>query len=315
MRRRLDAALAGALVVLVVVGALRWLDVAAYPVVVLQTAGPFVLVGLVLVTIVIALLRRWRLLVAAVVALGVALGIAVPQLFSDAKPKATKALTVMAANLREGRADPTQLMAAVRARGVDVIVLVEATPEAVEGLEQKGLGEYFPSSSGQASDGSSGMLVYSRYPLEQVGEGAVAEGAMVQPDVVVDVEGQAVSLKGVHVPPPVSGAAVDTWRAALRDLEDWIREQDGPAVLAGDFNASSGHPGFRAITSLAEEAHDTAGRGWLNTWPVVGSRLPPYVQLDHVLGRGLTVVEVGDVAIHGTDHVVVWASYALTTGG
>lgn len=315
MGRWIDSALAGALVVVAAVGSLRWLDAAAYPVVVLQTGGPFVLVGLVLVAVATALLRRWRLLAAASVALGVALAIAVPELFSHASPRASKDLTVMSANLREGKADPTQLMAAVRAREVDVLVLVEVTPEAVEGLRAKGLDEYFTASAGEArEDSTEGTLVFSRHPLEQVVDLAAAHG-VVQPEVVVDVEGTPVSLRGVHVHRPTSSQDAEPWRDSLRALEDWTREQEGPVVLAGDFSADSGHPAFRALTSLAQEAHDTAGRGWVNTWPVVGHRLPPFVQPDHVLGRGLTLVEVGDVAIHGTDHAVVWASYSLTTDG
>ena len=35
------------------------------------------------------------------------------------------------------------------------------------------------------------------------------------------------------------------------------------------------------------------------------------MQLDHVLSRGLTVVDSGQVALNGTDHAAVWASYAL----
>lgn len=315
MRRSIDAALAGALLVLAAVGALRWVDVASPSVVTLQAWGPFVLVGLLLVTMATALLRRWRLLVAAAVALGVALSIALPGLFSHASPKATKALTVMAANLGEGRADPTQLMAAIQARDVDVAVLLEVTPEAVEDLQDKGLDEYFTVSVGAArADSIEGTLVYSRLPLQQVGDPSSVEG-IVQPEVVVDVEGTPVSLHGVHLPEPDSADSVEDWRSGLRTLEDWIAEQEGPLVLAGDFSASSGHPGFRALTSLAEEAHETAGRGWVNTWPVVGQRLPPYIRRDHVLSRELTLVDVGDVAIHGTDHAVVWASYALTTDG
>ena len=44
---------------------------------------------------------------------------------------------------------------------------------------------------------------------------------------------------------------------------------------------------------------------------LVGRRIGPYVQIDHV-GRGLTLVAAGQVAVHGTDHALVWGSYALT---
>ena len=49
----------------------------------------------------------------------------------------------------------------------------------------------------------------------------------------------------------------------------------------------------------------------MRTWPYADSRLPPFVQLDHVLSRGLTVIDSGQVALNGTDHAAVWGSYAL----
>jgi hypothetical protein len=47
---------------------------------------------------------------------------------------------------------------------------------------------------------------------------------------------------------------------------------------------------------------------------MAGHRVPPYVQLGHLLSRELTVVTAGQVAVHGTDHAIVWASYAFTRG-
>ena len=59
----------------------------------------------------------------------------------------------------------------------------------------------------------------------------------------------------------------------------------------------------------------TTGSGWVRTWPYAGNRLPPFVQLDHVLSRGLTVIDSGQVAMNGTDHAAVWGSYALPGAG
>ena len=49
------------------------------------------------------------------------------------------------------------------------------------------------------------------------------------------------------------------------------------------------------------------------TWPFAGNRLPAFVQLDHLLSRGLTVVDAGQVAYNRADHAAVWASYQLPT--
>jgi hypothetical protein len=49
----------------------------------------------------------------------------------------------------------------------------------------------------------------------------------------------------------------------------------------------------------------------VRTWPFAGNRLPPFVQLDHLLSRRLTVVAAGQVALNRADHAAVWASYHL----
>lgn len=313
MRRRTDVALAGALVVLVVVGALRWFDATAYPVVVLQAAGPFVVIGLALLTGGSAVLRRWRVLAATAGVLGVSLFMTVPAYFSSASPKASPELTVMTANLQEGHADAAQVMEAARAHAVDVLVLVEATPEAVESLREEGLDEQFSASAGEArADSIHGTLVYSRFPLKATK--AVADSTTsLQPEVTLTVDGRRVSLKAVHLPEPLPGQ-VDDWREGLRSLAGWEEGREGPVLLAGDFYADSGNPGFRLLTEDLTDAHRAAGLGWVRTWPMAGHRMPPYVQLGHLLSRDLRVVTAGQVAVHGTDHAIIWASYAFTRG-
>lgn len=314
MRRWPDAALAGALVVLAVVGAFRWVDTTLHQIVVLQTAGPFVLVGLVLLAALTALMRRWWLFLAVAAAVVVSLAMAVPTYFSSASPRANKDLTVMAAALKGGDADGVQVMDAVRARAVDVLVLTEVTPDAVEALRANGLDEHFTASAGEARvDSVHGTLIYSRYPLA-VPDAVPSGSASLQPEVIVAVNGTRVRIKAVHVTAPLAGQTA-TWRAELSALRDWREGAEPPFLLAGDFNADTGHPSFRALAEGTRDANRVAGLGWVRTWPVVGQRLPPYVQLDHLLSSGLTVVEAGQVAVHGTDHAIVWSSYAVTTAG
>jgi endonuclease/exonuclease/phosphatase (EEP) superfamily protein YafD len=54
------------------------------------------------------------------------------------------------------------------------------------------------------------------------------------------------------------------------------------------------------------DAHRAAGLGWVRTWPM-GSGVPPFIQLDHMLERGLQVVDAGTVTIADTDHRAIWA--------
>lgn len=319
-RRRLsrvaDVAIVIALVVLAGVGALRWLDSTAYVVVVLQTAGPFVVIGLGLITVAALLLRRWVVLVPVVAALAVAVSVAAPAFRASSQPKADRDLTVMSANVWSGRANARQLMDAVRYHGVDVLVVIEATPAMMRRLDTAGAGDYFTVREGVArADTFTGTMVLSRYPLSlrNAGTDPAVEGTpSIQPELDVTVPNGSVRLKVAHPMAPLRGDTVE-WRAGLRALQTWKQRLEGDEllVMAGDFNAGFDHPGFRDLVSGLADAQRTDGQGWVRTWPFAGNRLPPFVQIDHVLSRGLTVVSAGQVALNGTDHAAVWASYSL----
>ncbi|MDN5789768.1 MAG: endonuclease/exonuclease/phosphatase family protein [Micrococcales bacterium] len=313
--RWLDAAIGAVLVVLVLVGAARWIDTTARPIVIAQTGGPFVVVGLGLLFAVTVLLRRWWMLAPVAVVLSVALTQAVPTFLASTHPEAQRVMTVMSSNLDYGQANAEQLMAAVRARAADVLVLIEATPDAVRRLEDAGLDDVMPHHVGAArAENATVTLVYSRYPMSAVVADTAAETTPgTAPEVTLDVLGAPVRLKAVHVMPPLAGDTV-RWRAGLSDLAQWRGRQPATErlVLVGDFNAGFGHPGFRDVVGELTDAQRANGGGWVRTWPFVGHRMPPFVALDHVLSRGLVPMDAGQEAIHGTDHAIVWGAYALT---
>jgi endonuclease/exonuclease/phosphatase (EEP) superfamily protein YafD len=225
----------------------------------------------------------------------------------------------MSANLRYGQANALQLMDAVRYQSVDVLVLTEATPEAMENLDDDGARTYFTSRVGQArADTVTGTMVLSRYPMSLLSAGAdpsVEATPNVQPEVDITVADRVVRLKVAHPMAPLRGET-GQWHAGLERLRAWKDEQHGtgPVLIAGDFNAAFGHPPFRTLADGLVDAQRDAGEGWVRTWPFSDSRLPPYVQIDHVLSRGLTLVEAGQVAYNRADHAAVWASYAVAHG-
>jgi endonuclease/exonuclease/phosphatase family metal-dependent hydrolase len=222
----------------------------------------------------------------------------------------------MSANVWAGRANARQLMDAVRYHAVDVLVVIEATPAMMRRLDMAGAGDYFTVREGVArADTFTGTMVLSRYPVSVRNGGtdpAVEGTPSIQPELDVTMPNGSVRLKVAHPMAPLRGDTVE-WRAGLRSLQTWKQRLDGDelVVMAGDFNAGFDHPGFRDLASGLVDAQRTDGQGWVRTWPFAGNRLPPFVQIDHVLSRGLTLVSAGQVALNGTDHAAVWASYAL----
>ena len=319
-RRRVEAATDVAIGVvllgLVAVGALRWFDTTAYVVVVLQTAGPFVVIGLGLLAVATLVLRRWWTVVPVVAALVVAVVVAAPAFRATSSPEVDRDLTVMSANVWNGSANAGQLMDAVRFHAVDVLVVIEATPAILRRLDAEGAGDYFTQREGVARTGThTGTMILSRYPLSvrDLGTDPAVQGTRsVQPEVDVTAPNGTVRLKVAHPTAPLRGDTVE-WRAGLRALQSWKQRLDGDelVVMAGDFNAGFGHPGFRDLAAGLDDAQRTDGQGWVRTWPFAGNRLPAFVQLDHLLSRGLTVVAAGQVALNRADHAAVWASYGL----
>ena len=317
--RGVDWLLAIALVAATLWYAVRWLDVATFPVAVAQSLVPVVGIGLVLITTLAAGLRRRRIALAGVAASLVVLVGALPFVVpSGREAPGPGDLVVMASNLEFGGADVSALLEQVRGRRVDVLVLLEITPDAVQRLAAAGLDDLLPYAAGHPRAGADGTMIRSRYPLTELPTPTFpGEVNLSQPVALVTLPGsvtvggaQQVLVRAVHPMPP-TGSNLGFWRASLDGLATWVHSQpDGiPLVLAGDFNASADHPGYRQVADGLVDAHRAVGAGWVRTWPLGRLWLPPFVQIDHVLARGLTVTGAGSEVIAGTDHALVWASW------
>lgn len=285
-----------------VLTALRWVDL-SWVLPMLQ-AG-LVLVGLSLLPLlVLALgLRAWRL-VAATAALGlVHLTLAAPWWTDRSVPPGDGDLVVASVNLQYGLADVADLVELVQRQEVDVLVLVEATPAALAAVDGSPLAEDLPHRSGEAREDAGGTVVLSR---EEQAELTVPQGFLFDQGVVSLASGP--TVVAAHPFPPV-GVHASAWRSELSGLGEVVAQApDGPLVLLGDLNASTGHPALRQLLARHDlaDAHREAGQGWVRTWPR-GSVLPAFVQIDHVLVRGMKVVDAGTWEVSGSDHAAVWA--------
>jgi len=298
------------LVVAVPLIGVRWVDSSAGPVVVLQSVVPVAGVLVAVLAVVAAVTRRWVLTVATGALLALCATIAVPSFFGHTVAPGPDDLVVMSSNLEYGGADARSLVNAAREHHVDVLVLVEVTPAFLERLRVAGLDSLLPGSAGQSSQDAGGTIIRSRVPmtLVQPGLDRVSPYSFDEPVVSIHRSTGDVVLRAVHsLPPGLSGAA--DWRSGLAALQSWRERQsaDQPVVMAGDFNSSWGHPGFRGVAQTMTDAQQGAGAGWAPTWPQGRRLIRPFIQLDHVLSRGLDVVDAGVVELPNTDHAAIWA--------
>jgi len=299
---------AGVLVAAPLIG-LRWVDSSIGMVVVMQTMVPVAAFGVAGLLLVAVVARRWRVAVVAMALFSVCATLAVPSVLGHTVPSGRGDLVVMSANLDFGGADAPSVVTAVREHRVDVLVLLEITPDAVERLKVAGLDALLPESVGLSRQDAGGTIIRSRIPLTLLDSGLGGSSLVFnQPVVSVHRPGGDIVLRAVHSQPPSPAGAAD-WRSGLSHLQAWRERQPAgqPLVMAGDFNSSQSHPGFRRVAKTMTDAHRAAGEGWVRTWPEERRLIRPFIQLDHVLSRGLSVVAAGVVQLPGTDHAAVWA--------
>ncbi|MFJ7960445.1 endonuclease/exonuclease/phosphatase family protein [Streptomyces sp. NPDC096319] len=218
---------------------------------------------------------------------------------------------VLAANVEYGRATEA-LIATIRRERPQLVYVSEcdrACGRAVTGAFAAEL----PHHASVDADGSLGSVLLSAHPLR---DRATVPGAMGMPGATTDIGGRAVRVQLAHPLPPTPGR-VHRWKRELAALRDEAaRRAPAPLLLAGDFNASQDHAALRAVLD-AGRLHDAArlaGSARTPTWPL-GSPLPPYVQIDHVLvSDDFAVRDVRFLDLAGTDHRAVLADLDLHTG-
>jgi endonuclease/exonuclease/phosphatase (EEP) superfamily protein YafD len=298
-----------ALVAMTVTGA-RWVDVAWPPLVLAQSLSPLAVSLAVLAMLGVAVYGRRTgrvgLAGTCVAVLAVQAAIWAPWL-TEQPTRRGQDLTVMTVNLYRGHADTTAVLRIARAEGVDVLAVSELTPAAAASLHARGLDDLLPHATPSELVPSTTTALFSRLPLgtpPDAAPGSLEAAARGQTAMLPDAAGVIVGT--VHPPPPVP-SRIDAWRLAQDEMTEWAGRTRGPIVVAGDFNASVDHPGMRQLQSTGlRDAQEVAGAGRPVTWPN-GRGLPPFVQLDHVLVRGVDVLSAEDVRVPGSDHDAVVA--------
>ncbi|MEJ2889704.1 endonuclease/exonuclease/phosphatase family protein [Actinomycetospora aeridis] len=221
-------------------------------------------------------------------------------------------LTVLVANVWQGRADPAGLAAILRAERPDLAVLPEA-------------GERFLARLKEHIAGSDDDLHYSacaappphphrHVPDDPDGPWTTVLTAPGLGDVRVtpvqagglygwlEVRGgglDGVRVLAVHSVAPVHGR-VRRWASELELVAAWRTAAGGPTVIAGDLNTTTEH---RALAALGDVRAPAGPPTWPSRWPRwLGFRI------DHVLaGGGIAVRATRVLDLPGSDHRAVLA--------
>lgn len=309
-RRAVASLFAAAALLALLLASTRWFDVVAGGLVpMLQALSPYAsLAALVLGAGALLVSRRLRF--AQVVAVLVTVDVAAALLFTRgaAAPESEQGegdLSILSANVGLGRADPDALLEAAVGVDADVVVLLEADAHFVAALDAAGAATQYPYRVVGSAGAPDATAVLSRVRFEQVDAPAGTEFEAV----AVRLEGSGMTVLGAHPAPPLPGLA-DAWRSDLTRVDAWARGHDGPLVVAGDFNATTAHPGFRRLCSGSGGLRGCGSVLARPTW-APSDGWPDLLRLDHVLTRGVSASDGGVLDLPGSDHAAVWRRLAV----
>jgi endonuclease/exonuclease/phosphatase (EEP) superfamily protein YafD len=283
------------------------------PFVQLQAFRPWVLLGglgvLLVLLLIGALARRLRVLVLPLLVMVGAVQVAgaalvLPRVVADPPPATGRPLTVLAFNAFEGDADPAALAALVRAQQPDLVAVPEAGQDYREDLAPlvEPLGYRVEATTGDHDVNSVTALVSRR--LGDVEFRTGDEPAYFPYLEVTGGELGALRFVAYHAAAPLRDQLPE-WESDLMGLSRWCAGP-GPAVVAGDLNATLDHSALREGAAGCTDAAEARGAGLVPTWsPTARTRvLGP--QIDHVLSTAGIAAETFSVHdVPGSDHRAV----------
>ena len=262
------------------------------------------------------LASRWILVILSTGLTVTALAVQLPlYVGSDAAPTETVRLRVISANLRDGQAEPQQVVSLARDQ-TDVLAVQELTPGEVDRLTAAGIDVTFPYRWLDARRGAQGVGLWSRFPLDttrRIGgfTFAIFSAQIRVPGVSIDP-----SIVVVHLPGPWP-QPIDIWRRDITLLPTTLQEVaeragTGCVIAAADLNSTTDMVPFRTLLNYGyRDAAEQSGAGIKPTFPA-DWRLPPLVAIDHVLTRGCTATSLRTIKIPGSDHRGLIAMVMIT---
>lgn len=252
---------------------------------------------------------------AAIAVLAVAVlaaGLVVPRTVTKKDNQPGRPLTIMVANVLGGGASPDRVAALIRERRPVFVSLPEARTDVRDAILARlsGLGYRGYTDQPDAAPVSATSVLVS----DQLGAVEVRTGGAGTRFGTVTVTGGRLGtlrLIGYHGHPPLT-RTVGRWRDDLDVVRQWCA-QEGPVVIAGDFNATLDQRAFRKATRGCRSSAEYVGEGLQGTWP---SDKPAYLrtQIDHVVvSDSLVPRRFDSYDVEGSDHRAVVATVDVPT--
>lgn len=184
-------------------------------------------------------------------------------------------LRLLTYNAQGGRGEWDLAVDTIAAAEADIVALQEVTSQLAEVIEDQ-LGDIYPYRIIDPEPGSSGMALISKIPFELVQQGLPTSWNGQPILVSFEWQGARFLLLTLHTwasgpsAPHLFRRAIDSRLENFNYLEHqipiWL--EDGPLVIAGDFNITHLNEGYEEMTTHLRDAWWEIGWGLGHTYPV-----------------------------------------------
>ncbi|MBL8269986.1 endonuclease/exonuclease/phosphatase family protein [Steroidobacter sp.] len=268
-------------------------------------------VSFVLLAAVAAMLRRYGLALAA--AFGFVISSVALFPYVSTEPVATAAATpngatfrLLSFNVWFRNPDMARVAEYIEQSQADAVVLLELTPPQAETLLP--LLPSYPHYHIEPS--RMGAAVFTKWPMLSAESVPLSHSGAIAARMTVDWRGTPVNVLGVHLNWPLGPRNSEFRNQELSELVEFSKAQQGPLIVAGDFNLTPWSEYFAAALERSG-LHDAAvGFGLARSWPAqfapVGMRIdhcwlsPQWRSLSAAIGPSL-----------GSDHLPLVADLSL----
>lgn len=260
--------------------------------------------------------RHWALAASSVVMIVAQVVFVVPEL-SATKPlprdlHAALLFRVLDANVYDGNPSMAGYAQDIRRDHPDLVTLEEASPVDLHALVISGVLGNLPYEFWNGAHDSRSLVIISRYPLGAIAESSV-DGLPYLARTTVTTPHGTLALWVVHTTAPVD-PGVGAWNDELDGVHRLlVADRPRRLLMVGDFNATRGNRGFRAILSTGLiDAAAARGDDLQMTWSQLMAPLPPLLRIDHVLtGANIVATSIQALPGPGSDHRELLATVAL----
>jgi endonuclease/exonuclease/phosphatase (EEP) superfamily protein YafD len=263
-----------------------------------------------------AVARRFALALVAFAVGGAQVGFVLPEL-TAARPlpswvASAPRLGLLDANVYDGNLSMSGYSAQIRSDRPELVTMEEANPLDFAQLEQSGAFDRLPYRYEVDRFDPWAFVVASRFPLRATRVVSLFGRPLVV-QTTLELPSGSLELWVVHTVAPLPSSWTQ-WSAQLAEIAGLLaRRRTQRLLVVGDFNATWGNKGFRAIlgTGMSDGA---AARGdpFEMTWSQQMPPLPPFARIDHVLAASdVSVLSIRTGTGVGSDHRDVMATVAV----